>query len=163
MPGRLRNQRHQRQRIVLRRAQCPLEIEIHRDRLVIVRHEQRVLEQQTVEAGAFQRLGQFDLQVGLRPPAHPRRPRAGSSHGRRSCCRETSRDGIAVPPRASLSAVAPSGDAIGGPARASGLTQCDSHGRATPVALILWLIGTKLERWFTLELRAPLRSFADAD
>ena len=68
MLRRLRDQRNERQRIVLRRAQGSFEIEIHRA-AVVIGDEQRVLEQQAVEAGALQRPGQFDVKIGLRPLA----------------------------------------------------------------------------------------------
>ena len=66
MRRRLGEQRHQRQRIVLRRPQGPGEIELHRA-AVAVRHEQRILEQQIVEVGALQRSGHVDVEVGLGP------------------------------------------------------------------------------------------------
>ena len=68
MPRRLRQQRHQRQRIVLRRPERALQVELGRA-AVIVRHEQRILQQEEIEAGALQRLRQLDLQVWLRPVA----------------------------------------------------------------------------------------------
>jgi hypothetical protein len=42
------------------------EVELHRA-AVVVGHEQRVLEQQVIEAGAFERARQVDMKIGLRP------------------------------------------------------------------------------------------------
>ena len=66
MARRLGDQGHQRQGIVLRRAQGTAQIEVH-GAAVVVRDEQRILEQQVVEAGPLQRPRQLDMQVGLRP------------------------------------------------------------------------------------------------
>jgi hypothetical protein len=66
MARRLGDQRHQRQWIVLRRPQCTAQIEVH-GAAVIIRDEQRILEQQVVEAGPLERLRQFDMQIGLCP------------------------------------------------------------------------------------------------
>jgi len=56
----------ERQRIVLRRPHRPLEIEIHRA-TVIIRNEGRVLQQQIVKAGAFERPRQIEAEVRLKP------------------------------------------------------------------------------------------------